>query len=160
MANITRRAFLAATALLLVGCGGNKESGSVAATSSAASDQQETASAQLDFDGTGLTEAGDFEFYISTSGGTSEGGKVPKIVYKPGTMGVGVDVVVQGGDGTVCTVYIDGMKRVMMNAGDAQKIIQFEEADTTEGIHKLELVSDDGGKTVYKVAQYEIVLDQ
>ena len=163
MANITRRGFIIAAAVLLAGCGSgseSKESDSVAAVSVADSvSSQADIASQLDFDGTGMTEAGDFTFYITSSGGTSEGGNVPKIVYKPGTMGVGVDVYVEGGDGTVCTVYIDGMKRAMMNAGHEQKVIQFEEQDTTEGLHKVELVSDDGGASIYRVAQYEIVID-
>ena len=62
-------------------------------------------------------------------------------------------------DGTICAVYIDGHLRGKLNAGDTQQPFDLEESDMTEGVHKVELVSDsDGGASIYKVAEYEIVL--
>ena len=178
---LTRREFFAVgTALALSACGGSGDEAKGDETEEAeeaeggnadeAAEEKETAEPEAeepaedteeaaDFDGTGLSETGDFTFYITSSGGTSEDGNIPKIVYKPGTMGVGIGVYVEGGDGTVCTVYIDGHKRKMMNAGHAEQFIQFEDDDTESGVHKVELVSDDGGQTVYRTSQYEIVLD-
>lgn len=161
----TRRGFLAmGAALVLSACGGSgsQQSAQTEESATEATNEQAQESTQqeevLDFDGTGMQEAGDCEFYISSPGGTSEGGNVPKIVYKPGTIGAGFAVNVFGGDGTVCHVYVDGHERATINAGDVQYSVEFAESDATEGIHKVELVSEDGGATVYKSAQYEITL--
>lgn len=167
---ITRRGFLMAGAMLMLsGCGGGNSSAAdekASETDQAAQEQTATIepAAQepetVDFDGTGMTEAGDFTFYVSSSGGTTEGGNVPQIVHKPGTMGNGIGINVEGGPGTVCTVYIDGHKRKLMNAGHATQFVDFEDSDATEGRHKVELVSnDDNEASIYKFAEYEIVLD-
>lgn len=161
----TRREFLAmSTLLVLSGCAGGNSSASSSAASVAQSVEQDASSVTsaaaetVDFDGAGHAEVGDLTFYLSTAGGTTEGGNVPKIVVKPNTYGTSVDVNVENGDGTICNVYIDGHKRDTLNAGRAQHSIQLEDSDKTEGKHKVELVSaDDDGATIYKVAEYEIV---
>lgn len=167
---ITRRGFLMAGAMLMLsGCGGNNSTAAdekASETDRAAQEQTATSETAVkepeavDFDGTGMTEAGDFTFYVSTPGGTTEDGNVPQVVYKPGTFGVGIAINVENGPGAVCTVYIDGHKRKLMNAGHEIQFVDFEDSDATEGRHKVELVSnDDNGASIYKFAEYEIVLD-
>lgn len=167
MKNITRREMLAiGAALALAGCGGNSGEDSPAEEKPAEGSAEvaeetavDTPADTLDFDGTGHEEAGDLTFYLATPGGTTEDGNVPQILVDPDTFGYGVDVCVFDGDGTVCAVYIDGHLRGKLNAGDTQQPFDLEESDMTEGVHKVELVSDsDGGASIYKVAEYEIVL--
>ena len=165
---LTRREFLAIGAsLALSACGG---SGSDEATdldeaevaesdSDAAAEQFDAAVEEaIDFDGSGLEEKGDFDFYISSSGGTSEGGNIPVIAWSPDTYGGLVAVNVYGGDGTVCTIYVDGHERDKLNAGDCSVTVTYDQQDGTEGTHLVELVSaSDNGATIYRKAQYEIV---
>ena len=165
--NVTRREFLAmSTFLALAGC-----SNSNGASPSDASDQETVASESSEatttdtvaeeesvFDGSGLTEAGNLTFYLATAGGTTEGGNIPQILVDPNSLGAGVDVCIVDGDGSICVVYIDGHERLKLNAGNVQSQIIFEESDATEGVHLVELVSDsDGGTSIYKTAEYEVI---
>ena len=160
---MTRRELLAmGMALMLAGCSQKEES--QPKPEATEPKEQEVAepdtNESIDFDGSGLDEAGDFDFYIKTAGGTSEDGNVPEVVYKQGTMGTQVGVHVEGGDGTPCSIYVDGHKRGMMNAGHADKFVTLEASDLTEGAHIVEIASEDEGVTIYRKAQYEIVLDE
>lgn len=70
-----------------------------------------------------------------------------------------IEVDTQGMDGSVCTVYVDGMENTTMNAGAmTQQSITLEGDDLKQGEHTVELVKlDDSGKPViYKVAQYKV----
>lgn len=64
-----------------------------------------------------------------------------------------------GGDGTLCTVYIDGIEVQKLNAADrAQNSITIQGDSVADGVHKVEMVAMDGDKvTLYKSAEYEIV---
>ena len=159
--------------LALTGCGGGSEPDTatpaeeveeVQATEGVATEEvtedvtEETPAEEVDFDGTGLEEVGDFEFYIASAGGTSEDGNIPTIVTNPEIYGDIFSVNVFGGDGTVCVVYIDGHERGKVNAGDTSTSITGQPEDRTEGVHLVELVSyGDNGATVYRKAQYEVV---
>ena len=80
---------------------------------------------KLDFDGSGMSDTGAGIMYLSTGGGTSEDGNVPEIVADDVTiMQIGVNYF--EGDGSVATVYVDGMENVRMNAGDVQMTIDLE----------------------------------
>lgn len=134
---------VAALALALGGCGG--------------SGGGQSSSAALDFDGSNATEAGEGVMYIATAGGTSEGGNVPQITG--GTL-VQIEVDTQGMDGSVCTVYVDGMENDKMNAGErTQNSISLTGDALKKGTHTVELVKLDesGNPVIYKVAQYEVM---
>lgn len=165
---LTRRAFLAIGAsLALAGCGSNDsaKTDEVEKTDDAAQESQEEQPVDVepeaepvDFDGSGLEEVGDFEFFISSAGGTSENGNVPVIAWGPDTIGDLVDVNVYGGDGTLCVVYIDGHERNKVNAGDCNVPVDYYPEDGTEGTHLVELVSySDNGATIYRKASYEVI---
>ena len=117
----------------------------------------EEAKPEKDFDGTGMTEKGDLTFYLSTPGGTSEGGNVPQIVNEDyEVLQIGYEIM--GGDGTVCTVYVDGMEAQKVNAGEVQDVLDLSGDALAEGVHTVELVAEsDGEVTIYKSGQYEIV---
>jgi len=168
---LTRREFLmAGVSLALAGCGGGSDDATTDDVESVEDAEPEQASQDdvmpdvaeeqeaLDFDGTGLEEVGDFEFFISSSGGTSENGNVPIIAWAPDTYGDLVSVNVYGGDGTVCVVYVDGHERNKLNAGDCNVPVDYDPQDGTEGTHLVELVSySDNGATIYRKASYEVI---
>lgn len=134
---------VAALALALGGCGG--------------SGGGQSSSAALDFDGSGATDAGQGVMYIATAGGTSEGGNVPQITG--GTL-VQIGLDIEGMDGSVCTVYVDGMENDKLNAGErTQNSISLTGDALKKGVHTVELVKldDSGNPVIYKVAQYEVV---
>ena len=72
-------------------------------------------------------------------------------------MQIGLDY--DGGDGTVCTVYIDGIENTKLNAADrSQNSLTLEGDALTAGKHKVEMVAMDGSTPkIYKSAEYEIV---
>lgn len=168
---LTRRAFLmAGVSLALAGCGGGSgdaKTDEAESVEDAEPEQIEQDNATqdvakepetLDFDGTGLEEVGDFEFFIASSGGTSENGNVPIIAWAPDRYGDLVSVNVYGGDGTVCVVYVDGHERNKINAGDCNVPVDYDPQDGTEGTHLVELVSySDNGATIYRKASYEVI---
>ena len=136
-------------ALCLCGCSsGDKSSES----------SNESAAEQVkDFDGTNADDTGEGVMYISTAGGTSEDGNVPEITGG-GLIQIGVDTVDM--DGSVCTIYVDGMENAKINAGvRSQNTITIEGDAVEPGEHTVELVKlDDAGEPViYKVAQYKVV---
>lgn len=109
-----------------------------------------------DFDGTGMTETGACTFYLSTPGGTSEGGNVPQIAGGATVMQIGYRIT--DGDGTLCTIYVDGMENKKQNAGDTQGTLDLSGDALSNGIHTVELVADNNGEiTIYKSGQYEVV---
>ena len=68
-------------------------------------------------------------------------------------------MVTEGMDGSVCTVYVDGVENSKVNAGEmSQNGIVIGEGATEPGVHTVELVKMDGDvPAIYKVAQYEAV---
>ena len=68
-------------------------------------------------------------------------------------------LVTEGMDGSVCTVYVDGVENSTVNAGEmSQNGIVIGESATEPGVHTVELVKMDGdAPAIYKVAQYEAV---
>lgn len=155
-----------ALSIALVGCGGTSTTGSGASSGSADSgssavqesaEQTETA-AKPDFDGTGMTETGDCTFYVATPGGTSEDGNIPQVAVPADTEIMQIEYDITGGDGTICTVYLDGMEVEKTNAGDSQTTLDLQGDALKDGVHKVELVAMDGDNVViYKLAQFEIV---
>lgn len=149
-------AFAAALAASMAGCAGGEAPEEKAAQpeaqqqtqeeqkgAEAAADAGSGAAAQKDFDGSAYSDTG-------------EGGNVPQIA-SGGTMSI--DVVTEGMDGSVCTVYVDGVENSKVNAGEmSQNGIVIGEGATEPGVHTVELVKMDGDvPAIYKVAQYEAV---
>lgn len=162
-------AFAAALAASMAGCAGGEAPEEKAAQPEAQQQTQEEqkgaetaadagsgAAAQKDFDGSAYSDTGEGTMYLATAGGTSEGGNVPQIA-SGGTMSI--DVVTEGMDGSVCTVYVDGVENSKVNAGEmSQNGIVIGEGATEPGVHTVELVKMDGDvPAIYKVAQYEAV---
>lgn len=140
-------AFLAlAVAVGLSGCGGSQDSEAPA--------QEEAA---LDFDGSGMEDAGAGRIVLSTPSGTSEGGAVPQLdATDADVVQIGLDY--WDGDGTECVVYVDGMENSTMRAGNSQTTISLSGDALAEGTHTVEVVAMDGDSpAVYKSAQYEVV---
>lgn len=160
---LTRREFLAVGAtMMLAACGGESEQGATE-KEEAVVEPEETEQAEnqeeaaKDFDGSGLTETGDCTFYLTTPGGTSENGNVPQVVAGDAAfMQIGYEI--WDGDGTVCTIYVDGMEYAKDNAGNVQSSINLQGESLAEGVHTVELVALDGDEVkIYKSGQYEIV---
>lgn len=97
---------------------------------------------------------------LSTAGGTSEGGNVPQVAAKSTTSMMQIGLDYNGGDGTVCTVYIDGVENTKMNAAErSQNTLTLEGGALSAGKHKVEMVAmDDATPKIYKSAEYEIVI--
>lgn len=141
-------------ALSFAGCGSTAPEGT---TEEPAAQQQEAEqAAQVDFDGTGLEDTGAGTMYLSSAAGTTEDGNVPEIVAD------GMDLMQIGinyfdGDGSVCTVYVDGMENMRLNAGSVQMQLELTGPALEPGTHKVEVVAQDGDTvTIYKSAEYKI----
>lgn len=141
-------------ALSVVGCGSTAPEG--ATEEPAAQQQGAEQAAEVDFDGTGLEDTGAGTMYLSSAAGTTEDGNVPEIVAD------GMDLMQIGinyfdGDGSVCTVYVDGMENMRLNAGSVQMQLELTGPALEPGTHKVEVVAQDGGTvTIYKSAEYKI----
>ena len=146
-------AVVLAAALMMMGC-----SGSGGSDDAAQEPQQQDAheQVQLDFDGSAFSDTGQGDMFISSAGGTSEGGNVPEIAAGDNSvMQIGVNYF--GGDGSVCTVYVDGMENTTINAGDSQNTITIQGDAVSKGSHTVEVVAMDGdAPKIYKKAEYRI----
>jgi len=143
-----------ALALCIVGCGESKSKASSASAASMASQKAKS------FDGSAFADTGEGEMILKTAGGTSEGGNVPQIAAKKSTSMMQIELDYNGGDGSVCTVYIDGIENQKLNASQrSQNSLTLKGDALSEGMHIVEMVSMDGDTPkIYKKAQYEIVL--
>lgn len=160
-------AFAFAMIAFLAACGGQSAkssalsvASSVASSASASVSASASASAQAaTFDGSSFAETGDGEMVLRSSGGTSENGNVPQIATKKNTAMGQIGISYKGGDGSVCTVYVDGVENSKMNASERiDNTITLEGDALSEGVHTVELVCMDGdAPKIYKKAQYEIV---
>lgn len=144
-----------AGALLMVGCSGSGGADGSDQDAKASESQQQEKS-KLDFDGSAFSDTGQGDMFISSAGGTSEGGNVPEIAAGDNSvMQIGVNYF--GGDGSVCTVYVDGMENTTINAGDSQNTITIQGDAVSEGSHTVEVVAMDGdAPKIYKKAEYRI----
>ena len=157
-------ALAAIMALALAGCGGSSaSSASASASSSAASSEaaSSTSSAAADkFEGSAFADTGDGEMVLYTAGGTSENGNVPQVALDKNVTIAQIEVDYANGDGSVVTVYVDGIENTKMNAGEylVQNTITLQGEALDEGVHTVEVVAMDGDTpTIYKKAQFEIV---
>lgn len=107
------------------------------------------------------SEIGSGEFFISTSGGTSESGNVPVLfVQDESLIQIGVDTTSFDGS-KLSYIYIDGMLSVKEQLGDSQCSLDLAGDSLTPGIHKVEVVQYDGDDpgnemVTYKSASYEV----
>lgn len=114
--------------------------------------------AQVDFDGSAYADTGAGVMYLRTAGGTSEDGNVPEIAVQKDTMMMQIELDTEGMDGSVCTVYIDGMENTTINAGElTQQAITLQGDALKSGSHTVELVKMDGDvPAIYKKAEYKV----
>jgi len=113
------------------------------------------------FDGSAYSDTGDGVFMLvgSSIGNTADGNLI-RIEAAPNLEQVGISVEYSGGDGSLGTVYVDGVEHMKMNAyaESTQDELHFGGDELAPGIHTVEFVVMDGdAPTVYKKAQYEIV---
>ena len=145
----------------LAGCGGSSSSSASAASSSASSAASAASSTSVvkDFDGSKYSDTGSGEMYIRTPGGTSENGNIPQVASTENAALKTFDINYKGGDGTVCTVYVDGVENMKMNASERMQTSLFiKDSALDNGVHTVEMVAMDGDNVkIYKKAQYEIV---
>ena len=113
------------------------------------------------FDGSAYSDTGDGVFMlVGASLGDTADGNVIRIEVAPNFVQVGISVEYSGGDGSLGTVYVDGVEHMKMNASaeSTQDMLHFGGDELAPGIHTVEFVVMDGDTpTVYKRAQYEIV---
>lgn len=134
----------AALALGIAGCQGGEPA--------PAGEAQQDA---LDFDGSGMSDTGAGTMVLYTEGGSSEGGNVPTI--PSGYSLAQAEVDYWDGDGTQCTVYVDGVENSRITAANVQQPIDLEGDALSPGTHTVEVVGMDGETvTVYKSAQYQV----
>ena len=113
------------------------------------------------FDGSACSDTGDGVFILiyGPKGDTADGSAI-QIDSLPNLAEVGISVEYSGGDGSLGTVYVDGVEKFKMNASanSTQDMLILDGDALTPGIHTVEFVVMDGDTpTVYKKAQYEMV---
>ena len=162
-------ALACAAVLALTACGSSAPSGSPSASGSSAPESATAASSEavedhptqeVDFEGSAFEETGEGTMYLATAGGTSEDGNVPQVAFNgdPDNSVLQIEVDYWEGDGSVCTVYVDGIENMKMNAADVQMTLTLTGGALVEGVHTVEVVKMDGDTpAIYKKAQYEIV---
>lgn len=146
----------------LTACAGAQSSSAPAAASSgsaAAVAASSTSTAAKDFDGAKYSDTGAGTMTLATSGGTSENGNVPQIAVKSSTSLMQIGLNYNGGDGTACTVYVDGVENCKLNAAErSQNSINLQGDALAPGVHTVEMVAMNGdAPSIYKKAQYEVV---
>ena len=97
--------------------------------------------------------------FLYTPGGTSENGNVPQVAIKKGTTLTQIDINYRDGDGSVCTVYVDGIENTKMNASKfIQSTLTLQGSDLDDGVHTVEMVAMDGDTpTICRKELYEVV---
>ena len=113
------------------------------------------------FDGSAYSDIGAGVFMLTgASVGNTADGNVIRIEAAPNLEQVMISVEYSGGDGSLGTIYVDGVEHMKMNASaeSTQDMFYFAGDELAPGIHTVEFVVMDGDTpTVYKRAQYEIV---
>lgn len=145
----------AAFAATLAGCSGGEQQKAPDAGSEQPAQEQKAAK---DFDGSAYSDTGAGVMYLRTAGGTSEDGNVPEIAVQKDTQLMQIELDTEGMDGSVCTVYIDGVENTTMNAGErTQQSIALQGDALKAGEHTVELVKMDGdAPAIYKKAEYKV----
>lgn len=139
----------------LAGCSGGEQQEAHDAGSDQPAQEQEAAKG---FDGSAYSDTGAGIMYLRTPGGTSEDGNVPEIAVQKDTQLMQIELDIEGMDGSVCTVYVDGMENTTMNAGErVQQSITLQGDALKSGSHTVELVKMEGDvPAIYKKAEYKV----
>lgn len=111
------------------------------------------------FDGSGYSETGAGAVTLHTAAASGKEGSVLTVEVGERELyrSIGIDYL--GGDGAMCSVYVDGSKATMMSAGeDVTSVLPLSGSMLDPGVHTVEVVALEGdAATVYKSAQYEVV---
>ena len=147
-------AIASALVLGMVGCNDNSivEDGS---------DVQAQEQVQKDFDGAGCVDTGDGTFYIKTPDGSSEDGYIPKLIVKSANSVIQIGCGTDGMAYESCMVYVDGIEiQELVTSDRMQSSLTISGHALTTGVHIVEVVNvdDEGTVTIYKTAQYEVVM--
>lgn len=153
MKNLFKLFAVSALALSFVGCSSSDQ-----APNDSDHKEAEKHESVKDFDGSAFSDTGEGIMYLATPGGTSENGAIPEVALTPDILTT-IDVCTEGMDGSVVTVYLDGMEKGKINASEmSQNQIEISGNDVLEGDHTVEIVKMDGDTPViYKRAQYKAV---
>ena len=112
------------------------------------------------FDGSAFSDTGAGTMYVMTgSNNTSENGNVPELAVSANTSAKQISLCTRDMDGSVCTVYVDGVYNTEINANSRlDTVITLSGDALKEGVHKVELVKMDGDTpAIYKSAEYKAV---
>lgn len=104
------------------------------------------------------SEIGECRFWVSSAGGTTEGGNVPQVsTHGAAMLQLGVNAA--DGDGSICTILYDGVEvDTIQFTAMTQGSIDLAGDQLAEGTHIVELVRFDGDVCdVHKVATIELV---
>lgn len=159
-------AFVAMFALCLTACGGSNSAKSASSTSEQSSTTESASSsvstsAVEKFDGSSFSDTGAGGMALYGPGGNTEDGSILQVAVKKNTLSTQLGIDYFDGDGSVCTVYIDGIENMKMNAAQyrEQSSLNISDESLQPGIHTVEFVCMDGDTPkIYKKAQYEIVI--
>lgn len=147
-------AIASALVLGMVGCNDN----SIVDDGSDAQTQEQV---QKDFDGAGCVDTGDGTFYIKTPDGSSEDGYIPKLIVKSANSVIQIGCGTDGMAYESCMVYVDGIEvQELVTSDRMQSSLTLSGHALTTGVHTVEVVNvdDEGTVTIYKTAQYEVVM--
>ena len=131
-----------------------------APSASASSSSASSSVAAKDFDGSKYSEAGDCSFWLRSKAGDNKDGSVMQLAVPKNMVSTQIDIACENGDGSVCTVYVDGIenRKVNVTEQETREIIDLAGTALDSGVHDVELVQMDGDTpTIYKKTQYEIV---
>lgn len=137
---------LGAVVFSLAACGG---SGATSASSST----------KAAYTGFGYEDTGAGTMTLVTAGGSSKDGNIPQVASTKTMSAMQITLEYEGGDGTLCTLYIDGNENEKINAAARmQRTVNLQGDALGQGVHTVEMLAKDGDTVkLYKKAQYEIV---
>ena len=144
--------------MALVGCGSAPQKEQAPRAGEEKSYTANMTVGEKEFDGSAFEDTGQGTMVLRTAGGTSEGGNVPEIpAMANGSVSLGLDL--EGGDGSVCTLYVDGVSNDKFNFGERSTVsFRIVAEQIHEGTHTVELVKMDGDEpAIYKKAEYRCV---
>lgn len=122
---------------------------------------QEPVSQEKDLPDGDYSDIGEGEMYISTAGGTSEGGNVPVLfIQDEFLIQIGLDTTNFDGS-KLSYIYVDGMLLSKEQLGDSQISLDLQGDALQAGTHSVEVLQYDndepsGSVITYKSASYEV----
>ena len=118
-----------------------------------------TPSSKTAYAGFGYEDTGAGEMTLVTAGGNSKNNNIPQVASSKTMSVMQIKLEYEGGDGTLCTLYIDGNEERKLNASEKMSgSLSLQGPSLDQGIHTVEMLAKDGDNVkLYKKAQYEIV---